>query len=927
MNTKQGKTKADKSGSKIKGWLKRHLVPRKKEPNFVLSVIVTTARLFIIFLIVAGFAGFGTLLGVAKAYVDGTPTLDVRRIEDQNLTSFIYDMNGNLITEYKGLEHRIWASLDEIPQDLIDAFIATEDVRFMAHNGLDYKRLVGAFINNLLSETVQGGSTITQQLIKNTLLSPEQTYKRKIQEAYLALQLEQEYTKQEILEAYLNTIYLGSGNYGVKAAAMNYFGKELKDLTLRECAVIAGITKNPYYYDPRLNFYTRNRPEVTYKRANLVLTLMYENGFINRSEYEQALFDTEGDETRNAGFTVIEESSHQKLYDMPYFIEYVVEDVIDALMKQNGWTGSDGKRKAENLLLTGGLHIYTTVDPEIQKIVEDTLYNWDDYPSTANPKDSVLRVVMGDMVIDVPQPQAAAVVLDHHTGELRAIVGGRVEPQGRRWLNRAGSSGGFPIGSAVKPISVYASFIEAGYPGGIIIEDVPVPIKGWDDGGVKGYPNNYYAGTFYGPTPYREAVIESLNVSSARTLLERLGVDYVANKLRELGITSKNYVDTPLPNNLALGTDIVNMIEVVGAYGALANKGEYRQPISFTKVLDKDGNIILSNNTQRKLTVFKESTAFIITNVLEDVMARGTGKRAKFPNMSIAGKSGTNTNNMGVFFAGYTPYYTAVVGIAEDNYKKLSTNATGGRQGASLWRAFMERVHKEKELPNKPFYEEIPEGVTEVAVCALSGKLPNEYCTDLVTEYYPDYAVPTEECDMHQEMVVCKYSGKLPSPYCPAEHLAKKPIVVIPENSPYQQLTDEQLAKYVPGAFRKPVSAGMDYNDPTQRDAFCPLHNEAWYAAETQRPALEADAYRLIDQINYNIRRYSGLITQEELTGLQDAMAAVENALNESKVAPPGQGQPYYTSIPILQPDLVREKMNELVADYDAVLARIYSGR
>ncbi|HPT78792.1 MAG TPA: penicillin-binding transpeptidase domain-containing protein, partial [Candidatus Atribacteria bacterium] len=606
-------------------------------------------------------------------------------------------------------------------------------------------------------------------------------------------------------------------------------------------------------------------------------------------------------------------------------VSMVREGVIDALMKQNGWTGNEGYSRAQNLLLNGGLHIYTTVDPEIQKIVEDTLYNWDNYPKTANPKDSVRRQVIGDMVIELPQPQAAAVVLDHNTGELRAIVGGRIEPQGRRWLNRAGSKAGFPLGSSIKPLGVYASFIEAGYPGGIIIEDVPVPIKGWDDGGDKGYPFNFTAGEFYGPTPVRQAIVQSYNVSSARTLLERVGVEYSANKLKELGITSRLYVDNPMPNNLALGTDTVNMIEAVGAYGALANKGEYRQPISFTKVLDKDGNIILSNNTQRKLTVFKESTAFIITDILQDVVSKGTGTRAAFPNMSIAGKTGTNTSHRGVFFAGYTPYYTAVVGIAVDDYKPLASNSTGGRTAAPLWKAFMEKIHK--DLPNKPFYESVPEGVTKATVCALSGKLPNEHCTKLVTEYYPDYAVPTEECDMHQELLICKYSGKLPTPYCPTEHLARKSIVVIPENSPYQLLTDEELAVYVPGAFRKPVNSEMNYYDPSQRDSFCHLHTEEWQAAESQRPALEAEASRLIDQINDNIRRYSSMMTQEELTVLEKAIEAVENALKESKVAPPGDGQPYYTSIPHLQPDLVRDKMNSLVAAYDTVLARIYSGR
>jgi penicillin-binding protein 1A len=418
LNNKKGE---NKKAGKFRQLLNNSFTKRKKEPNFFLSVFVACIKLFIIAILIIGFAGFGAVLGVAKAYVDGTPKLDIAKIEDQSLTSFIYDSEGNLITEYKGLEHRIWAPLSEIPLYVQQALIATEDIRFYSHNGLDYKRLAGAFINNLRNEAVQGGSTLTQQLIKNTLLSPERTYKRKIQEAYLAIQLEKEYNKEEILEAYLNTIYLGSGNYGIKAAALNYFGKELNQLNLRECAVLVGITKNPYRYDPRLNFYSRNQPEVTYERANLVLRLMYDNGFITKAEYESARFDEKNpDSPRNEGFTVLEESSHQKLYDYPYFIEYVIEDLRNELIALYGWD----EKEANNLILTGGLHIYTTLDTNIQSILEDTIYNYNKYPKTKHSKHSVRRVKNGDRVIDIPQPQAAAVVLDHSTGELKAMVGG-----------------------------------------------------------------------------------------------------------------------------------------------------------------------------------------------------------------------------------------------------------------------------------------------------------------------------------------------------------------------------------------------------------------------------------------------------------------------------------------------------------------------
>ncbi|HHY82343.1 MAG TPA: PBP1A family penicillin-binding protein [Clostridiales bacterium] len=905
-------------GNSVKERFSNSFTARKKEPNFLLSVFVTSIRLFVIALLVIGFACFGALLGVAKAYVDGTPALDIQRIEDQNLTSFIYDKNGELITEYKGLEHRIWAPLEEIPKMIQDALIATEDVRFYAHNGLDYKRLAGAFINNLRSESVQGGSTITQQLIKNTMLSPEQTYKRKIQEAYLAIQLEQEYEKEEILEAYLNTIYLGSGNYGVKAAALNYFGKDLKDLNLRECATLIGITKNPYKYDPRLNFYKRKTPEVTYARTNLVLRLMYENGFITKEQYEEARFnDKFPASTKNEGFVVLEESSHQKLYDYPYFVEYAIEDLIGELMELYGWEGSDGRKKAINLIQTGGLHIYTTLDPEIQKIVEDTIYNYDKYPKTKNSKDSVLRQKQGDRVLDIPQPQAAAVVLDHQTGELRAIVGGRLEPQERFWQNRANLP--WAPGSSIKPLAVYAPFIEAGYPGGIIVDDIPVPIKGWDDGGGKGYPSNYSTSKFYGPITTKVAIQHSYNMSAARTLLERVGVEYSMNKLKELGITEPNYVEKGLPSDLALGSDPVNMIEMTAAYGALANKGVYKEPISILKVIDKDGKVLLDNKSQLTLTVFKESTTYILTEYLKNAVANGTGDRALFKNMSIAGKTGTNSDFHGVFFAGYTPYYTATVVIAHDRHSvSLEKDATGGKFAAPLWKAFMEKIHE--GLENKPFYDEVPSGVKSVKICAISGKLPTKECDKTTTELFPSDAVPKEECDMHQKITVCAFSGKLPTPYCPEESKVDKSVVVLPKDSIYQQLKDDQLEKVLPGAFRSLDDLeDYDYNDPKYKEAFCPLHNEQWHKGEQQRQELTQAANQLIALVTDNMTRYASYLTQQEANTLNKAVDKLKKALEAEVLQPPKEDDPYYTELPVFQPDKVMAEINNLQQTYNSI--------
>ncbi|NLC44212.1 MAG: hypothetical protein GX783_08005, partial [Clostridiales bacterium] len=915
MNTNN--TEKEKGKKKGKVFLDA-FTKRKKDPNFFLSVFVTCIKFFVIALLIIGFAGFGAVLGVAKAYVDGTPELDIARIEDQDLTSFIYDKNGDLITEYKGLEYRIWAPIEEIPITVQNALIATEDIRFYTHEGLDYKRLIGAFVNNLKNEAVQGGSTITQQLIKNTLLSPEQTYKRKIQEAYLSTQLEQEYDKDDILEAYLNTIYLGGGNYGIKAAAENYFGKELHELTLRESASIVGITKNPYRFDLRLNFYNRESPEISYARTNLVLRLMYENGFISKSAYDNAKFDDKNpDSPKNAGFVVLEESNHQQLYKHPYFVEYVIDELTNELMSLYGWE----RKQATNLIQSGGLQIYTTLDPEIQTTLEDTIYNYDKYPKTKNTKDNVKREKIGNSIVEIEQPQAAAVIFDHNTGELKALVGGRSEPLARFWNNRA--DGDWNPGSAIKPLSVYSPFIEAGYPGGYIIEDVPVPINGWIVKSEVTYPSNS-GKKFKGPVTAKTAVVHSYNVSSARTLMERVGIENSKNKLKELGITAEQYVgDAAAPSALALGggEGQINMIDVTAAYGALANKGVYTEPTSISKVFDKDNKMILDNTVRPTITAFKESTAFIITDWLKGVMDDGTGRKADFGNMSIAGKTGTNDKNAGVFFAGYTPYYTATVMISHDNVSTpLESDTSGSKSAAPLWKSFMEKIHE--NLENKPFYESVPEGVKSVTICPISGLLPSEECSETIREYFPSNAVPKEKCNMHQKVTICGYSGKLPSPYCPEGHLITKSVFVIPEDSVYQKLTDKELQniKELSGAFRSLTDLDkLDYNNPDHKEQFCSLHTDSWNSGEEQRKGLIEQANQLIKQITDNMSRYNAFLTQSQKDSLIKAINKLNEALAEEPVKLPKPGDPYYTEVPPFKPEAIQAPMDNLRKTYENV--------
>lgn len=894
-------------------------------PHFSLAVIMTTLKMFIILGLVFSFAGLGTLVGIATGFMESTPVLDITRIEEQAESSFIYDRHGNLITTYHGLENRIWASIDEIPPILQNAFISIEDARFRSHNGIDLKRIAGSFVNNFLNESLQGGSTITQQLIKNTLLTPERSYRRKLQEAYLAIQLEQQYTKDQILEAYLNTIYLGNGNHGVKTAAYDYFRKPLNELSIREAALLAGIPRSTTRFNPRRNFYDPERISILFNRTNTVLFTMLENGFITRAEFEAARFG----EDELAGmfadnFTIVQERANQQVLEMPHFVEHVILDVADHLMQQNGWTGQEGRQRAMALIHEGGLHIYTTVDTEVQLKAEEAIYSYDDFPSMASENDQVLRDDRGN---EVAQPQASMVIIDNQTGEIRALVGGRTPPLGRFWLNRANQS--WPVGSAIKPLSLYAPFIEENFPGGIILENTPGPIEGWDIGDQEwGYPRNFPGARYTGPVPASTALALSFNTTAARAVF-RLTAETSAEALKQLGITSPHYVDEKNPSDLALGSNGINIIEFTAAYAAIANKGVYQKPISFTRVLDRNRNEILNNqNFQISRRVFSESTAFIVTEWLKQAASpRGTGSRAMFGEMPVAGKTGTNQGRRGVMFSGFTPYYTATVWIGHDRLQSLSNDATAGSFAAPLWRVVMEPIHA--NLESVPFFSQVPEGVVQVQVCGISGNLPNgTLCNDhLITEWFPRDAVPREICTMHTLQIVCRFSGKLLSPFCPPDHALERSKIIIPHTSPLALLSDEDLERSIPGAVRAPVPdetgalaegaidfTALDYANPLHRVFFCPLHTEEWASAETNRALFTERATILINDVSSNLNNpeFIPRISFEERTSLNEAMASLRTILDQVSVEPPPETGPFLTELILFDSVLAETQFNAL---------------
>lgn len=810
---------------------------RTRRPSFALSVFVNAFRLILVFILIAGLAGLGAVVGIGKAYVETSPTLDIQKIDDQAQTSFFYDAQGNLITDYKGTENRVMVSIAAMPVRLRNAFVAVEDARFYSHHGVDIKRIIGAFVTNFLSGSQQGGSTITQQLIKNTVLTDEMSYKRKIQEAYLAMQLESEYSKDEILEAYLNTIFLGENYYGVKVAAEGYFGKELHELTLRECAMMAGMTTNPYHYNARRNLYLRSSqttdyPAITNNRTNYVLRMMYENQFITHAEYMAAL-------DPSAAQVLRESPQTQQLYPYVHYVEYAIKDVIQALLEVNGLQDTSANRSAmEKKLRTGGYKIVLALDTQIQTAVEQTLYNYSDYPALRDPADKVHRARNSDGTYDeIIQPQAAAAVIDYRTGELKAIVGSRTPPTSRLTLNRA-TDMNMPVGSSIKPVSVFAPAIEMGAGPASVVYNMPLPIQGWTgSGGKDSWPQNYGGSSYRGPQTLRTSLVKSDNTATAQALMTYVGVERSADFLLRLGVSEKHINKTPF--GLALGSSGLSAVEMASAFGVLGNGGIYQKPISFLGISDSSGNVIYdAHQRQARRQVFQASTAWLTVDMMKEAVAKGTGTAAKISGQTVAGKTGTNSEQRGVFFTGMTGWYSAAVWIGHDNYKPLSSKTTGGNSAAKLWKSFMEPIHKQKGLDNRDILSGGPSdyGLVQATTCVVSGQLATEACRHdamgygVVTDFWPQGSVPTVSCQMHQVMTICDESGMLAGPYCPPEHLSQRGVVMLPQGHPLARFLNTEYQGVLGDYLGRSLTGGEGLT--------CTMHNEY-----TQYPEQPQDSY------------------------------------------------------------------------------------
>ena len=846
-------------------------VERKGSRPFVLSVFFTTCKFMLIGVLLLGCAGLGLVLGVAKAYIDTTPELDVSLLTKSDRTSYIYDMNGKLISTFAGYEYRDWVDIEAVPDMLKNAVIAIEDVRFYRHGGVDYKRLFAAVVGSLSASSDAGGSTLTQQLVKNKLLTSEVSYRRKIQEAYLALQVENAMDKDEILEAYLNDVYLGQSNYGMKAAAKDYFGKELSELSIRECAMLAGMIKAPNSYDPRRNTYSRtytsgdkagqNKMDITNSRTDTVIKRMYQAGFITYDQMQTAL---------NDNVYIVEKRQSNKVDDMLYFVEYAIRDIEDYMLEERGLLDTSANRSAiESELSRGGYSIYLTVDTEMQHIVQNTLATWEDYPGVSG--------AAGEDKI----PQSAAVVIDQKTGELRAIVGGREAPEVRKGWNRAYQSA-TEVGSSIKPLSVYGPALDLGLSPASAVVNIPDPIVGWDT--ETGYPA-IGSEKYEGIITLRRGVVSSLNVAAARTLLEDVSLQTGADYLAKLGVDPSRIKTTG--SGLALGAMGITPIEMAGAYAAIANEGKYIKPVSFSRVVDQNGKVILDSSKLRtEQQVFKPTTAYMLVDILHEAVESGTGTAAKIKGLTVAGKTGTNSDYGSAYFAGMTGYYTAVVWVGPDKYEyKLSKGSTGGKVAAPIWRAFMKEILN--ELPDKQIIDASPVelGLVQRTVCSLSGKLATEACAfDAsghvpVTDWFASDSVPVESCDMHALAGICSASGQAAGPYCPADGIQYQSVAIISSTSRYKKYDPLILIKYLPNLVYSDVPVA-EYGMYTA-GGMCSVHYSSWSGGGLFGGYAETDAKNLIATVRDYLAKVQNLPDTDRAT-LESGIEQLESYLASS---------------------------------------------
>jgi penicillin-binding protein 1A len=699
----------------------------KKDPRWKIFI-----RRLITFFLIMAIVGLVGLIGVFAVAAYDLPEWDPELLSGAK-TTIIYDDEQEYAAGLHAGENRTEVSLDQIPQDFIDAFIATEDRGFYEHHGINYRGIARSLLNNITSGDLkgQGASTITQQLAKNAFLSFEKKWERKIKEILLAFKIESAYSKDEILTMYLNLINFGSGAYGVQAAAETYFDKDVSELSLAQCSMLAGVPNAPSL-NPFQNY------EWSKTRQKVVLDNMVEAGYIDRATADEAY-----------AVELEFKQTHPSNSQYGYYIDAVIDESIDILSAKEIYNDP------EYAFYRTGLKIYTTMNADMQKFAEDYFADSSHFLQQKNEQ--------GEPV------QAAMAIFDHQTGGIKAVMGGRTYEQ-KRGFNRATDAYRQP-GSAIKPLTVYLPALEDGYMPFYTLNDSPLSYK--VSNGVW-QPSNH-DGTYRGYITMRTAVKYSVNTYAVQ-LLDKVGIrngyDYGLNLGLEL-------IDKPGTNDLGLAplalgglTRGVTPVQMASAYGAIANGGLYQNPHFITRIVDEDG-VELYRYQPKSHRAISEQASWLMTSMMRTVVESGTGTNARVSGVVTAGKTGTSEEYMDSWFCGFTPAYSMAVWMGFDkeytmrNYPPQypSETAYGGNFPARAFSAILNHAHQNY----KPAPLPMPGGIVNVSFCSVSGKRPSEACPKdrIISEYCLKDKVPSQTCDLHQLVSVCTESGKLAGPHCP----------------------------------------------------------------------------------------------------------------------------------------------------------------
>ncbi|EJT5938564.1 TPA: transglycosylase domain-containing protein [Clostridium perfringens] len=720
---------------------KREYKDRKQKKNSPKnqSKVTKFLKWFFIGVLLLGITAITIVGFYVLSIIRSSPELDVQAIQSLNQPSILYDDQGNFMDNVITREQRYVVKSDEIPDNLKKAFVAIEDERFYEHKGIDIKRIAGVIASNIKgklsgSNTVQGASTITQQLIKNAVLTNEVSYERKIKEMYLALELEKHLSKDEILTTYLNTIPMGGYQYGVSAAAQRFFSKNVSDLNLIECAYLGGLTQAPTSYDG-LSEINKENPSRYLNRTKSVLFKMHELGYISSEQYNNAIneIDTTG----------IKFKPNNKLSktNFEWFTRPTITQVKQDLMNKYKYTQDE----VDKLIANGGLKIYTSMDRNLQNNVQKVLDDPNNYKAiTNNPNEKNED--------DVYKLQASATIIDYKTGHVKALVGGRGE-QPAMSHNRAYYDLK-SIGSATKPLTVYGPAIDLGLGGaGSVVNDSPLTNKELSSTGYKDQPKNEY-NSYRGPLTFREAIKISSNLAAIKVANE-VGVSNSIAYGEKLGLVygphSRGISTTALgqfqndPNN----PDGGNTYTLASAFGVFGNNGVKTNAKLYTKVLDSHGNVLLDTSTPEEIKIFSPQTSYIVYDMLKDQVESGSAKPAKFGNIPVAGKTGTTTGDKDYLFAGLTPYYSAAIWIGYDKPREMRTSS--GIVTSPIFGKIMGLAHKGLQ------YKEVeqPSGISKIAVCMDSGLKPTSLCTQdprgsrVYYDWFINGSAPNQYCNYH----------------------------------------------------------------------------------------------------------------------------------------------------------------------------------